>query len=462
MNLLVNIGLEFHVQLKTKFKLFSNAKNEFSPNKNENISLYDLSFPGVLPLLNKEAIILGIKASKLLNMDLENKLVFDRKHYFYSDLPKGYQITQQFHPLGKNGFITLSSGKKININRLHIEEDTCKQIHQNEETLIDFNRSDVPLIEIVTSPDLSSGEEAQEAAMLIRDMLTENMITDGKMQNGCFRVDVNVSVRDEKSEELGTKTEIKNLNTFNNIMKAVNLEIHRQKSNILSNLPIISETYRFDETTQTNVIMRTKNESIDYRYIQDPNIPPIDISKLICDLNNDDSKKIECDEIPLMIRKVLLSNPGTFEFYNRCSNKVKNKTMASTFLANEILMTLRKKNESEVENLISLDQFVILINSMFDWSLTNRNARNILGSMPLNNESFSKMILEYQNNSFTNDDLNGIIDLVLNENQNVINDYKSGKNRAFGCLMKAILEKGNGKIDASVASKILKEKLEEN
>ena len=222
------IGLEIHVEMKTKSKMFSSAPVSFGYEPNTQTIPLDLAFPGTMPTVNKQAVINAIRVSHALHMDIDRELWFDRKNYFYSDLPKGYQITQQHRPIGKNGYLTVNVGgvdKKIRIERLHMEEDTCKQLHSYDCTLLDYNRAGVPLIEIVSLPDIRSGEEASKYVEQIRSIVTFLDVSDGKMEEGSLRCDVNISIRPVGSETFGTKVEIKNLNSINNIEKAIDYEI---------------------------------------------------------------------------------------------------------------------------------------------------------------------------------------------------------------------------------------------
>ena len=281
MNFEAIIGLEIHVEMKTKSKMFSTAPINFNDEPNTDVALLDMAFPGTMPVVNKEAVRKAIQMCNALHMEIDHELWFDRKNYFYSDLPKGYQITQQARPIGKNGYLEIEiDGKKekIGIERLHMEEDTCKQLHFSDYTLLDYNRAGIPLIEIVSLPVMHTGLEAKKYVEKIREFVTYSDVSDGKMEEGSLRCDVNISLRPYGTNKLGTKVEIKNLNSIANIEKAIDYEIIRQSKILLLGGDIAQETRRFDEAKKETVLMRVKTDAVDYKYFTEPNILPISIS----------------------------------------------------------------------------------------------------------------------------------------------------------------------------------------
>ena len=277
------VGLEFHIQMKTKSKMFSSAPVTFGDEPNTHVSPLDMAFPGTLPLVNKQAVINAIRVCAALHMTIDNELWFDRKNYFYSDLPKGYQITQQFRPIGRDGYLIID-GKQINIERLHLEEDTCKQLHLSDCSLLDFNRAGIPLLEIVSRPEIRSGKEAMKIAEHIRSIVTFLDVSDGKMEQGSLRCDVNVSIREKGKKEFGQKVEIKNLNSISNIQKAIDYEIQRQKNLIINGNKIAQDTRRYDEKAKKTMPMRLKTDSIDYKFFFDANIVPIRLNQDFIDI----------------------------------------------------------------------------------------------------------------------------------------------------------------------------------
>ena len=281
MNFEAVIGIEIHVEMKTRTKMFSASPNRFGATPNTLVTPVDMAFPGTLPVVNKQAVINAIRVSNALNMEIDHELWFDRKNYFYSDLPKGYQITQDKRPIGKEGYVeieTTNGIKKIGIERLHMEEDTCKQLHMADYTLIDYNRAGTPLVEIVSKPEMRNGEEAMKYVEQIRSIVIYSGVSDGKMEEGSLRCDVNISLRPIGDEKFGTKVEIKNLNSLANVQRAIDFEMKRQSEILLSGGVVEQETRRFDETKKETVLMRKKTDAVDYKYFTEANITPIKLS----------------------------------------------------------------------------------------------------------------------------------------------------------------------------------------
>ena len=282
MNFEAVIGIEIHVEMKTKSKMFSSAPVLFGAEPNTLVRPLDIAFPGTMPVVNKQAVINAIRVSNALHMTIDDELWFDRKNYFYSDLPKGFQITQDKRPIGRNGYVTIKvdgKEKQIEIERLHMEEDTCKQLHLSNYSLLDYNRAGTPLVEIVSRPNIRSGEEAMKYVEQIRSIVQYTNVSDGKMEEGSLRCDVNISLRPIGQEKFGTKVEIKNLNSLSNVEKAIEFEIIRQQQLLLAGMPVEQETRRFDEIRKETVLMRKKTDAVDYKYFTEPNITPIKLSK---------------------------------------------------------------------------------------------------------------------------------------------------------------------------------------
>ena len=282
MNYEAVIGLEIHVEMKTKTKMFSSAPVTYGELPNTSTTPVCYAFPGTLPTVNKQAVINAIRVSHALHMGIDRTLYFDRKNYFYSDLPKGFQITQNDRPIGFEGYMDIETSngiKRIGIERLHLEEDTCKQLHSWDCTLLDYNRAGIPLIEIVSKPEIRNGKEAAAYVEKLRSLLLYTGVSDVKMEEGSMRCDVNVSIRPYGSKKFGVKTEVKNLNSVSNVMKAVDFEVERQKKLLLSGGVVEQETRRFDELTKQTVLMRKKTDAVDYKYFTEPNIAPIQLDE---------------------------------------------------------------------------------------------------------------------------------------------------------------------------------------
>ncbi|WP_338044343.1 Asp-tRNA(Asn)/Glu-tRNA(Gln) amidotransferase subunit GatB [Mycoplasma nasistruthionis] len=293
------IGIEIHIELKTKTKMFSPAPIDFFAEPNTHAHQIDLAYPGTLPQVNKQAVKYGIALAKALNMQIDDELHFDRKNYFYPDLPKGYQITQFYRPIGQNGTIQIKTSqglKEIKIERIHLEEDTARQHHEQDGTKLDYNRAGIPLIEIVTYPVIQNAEQAAAYVDMIKKTVLALNISEGKLEQGSLRADINISLRPYGVDKFGTKVEIKNLNSTSNIKKAIEFEIQQQRKKLLLNEPILQQTKRYDDTTNSNVVMRTKTGAVDYKYFPDPNIPVIKLSKQFID-------SVTINELPLQREK---------------------------------------------------------------------------------------------------------------------------------------------------------------
>ncbi len=284
-NFEVTIGIEVHTVLNTETKMFSKARNSHTCDPNTIVSYMDLALPGVMPIINKAAINKALILADALHMNINYKNIeFDRKNYFYPDLPKGFQITQQYNPIGTDGYIEINTlegeSKKILIERIHMEEDTAKQSIVDNKRYMDYNRAGDPLIEIVTKPCIANGYEAGQYLQQLRRILVFKNVSDAKMEEGSLRADVNISMRIKGQKEYGTKVEIKNINSINNVIKAIDFEMNRQTMLLLNNQSVVQETRRFDDTTGTTEFMRLKTDAIDYRYMTDPNVMHFELSDL--------------------------------------------------------------------------------------------------------------------------------------------------------------------------------------
>lgn len=472
MNYDVVIGIEIHLELKTKSKMFSGASFDFKKPANTQVNEIDFAFPGALPSVNKEAVKKALAVCLALNLKIDKLLKFDRKNYFYSDLPKGYQITQQFHPLGQNGFLTIKVDgvdKKIGINRIHMEEDTAKQFHLHEDTLIDFNRAGAPLIEIVSEPDMTNGLEASLYVEKLRQTLLYLDVSDCKMEEGSMRCDVNISLKEKGSQKFGTKVEIKNLNSINNIKQAIDYEIKRQSNLLEENQSIIQETRRFDEKTQTTISMRKKEGSIDYKYFPEPNIFPIRLSdEFVEAVKNSlvelpDAKAVRYEKdfglSPYDI-SLLIANKALAEFFEQTMLSSKNPKLTCNMLNSE-LMGLLSKNNIEFENSkISATNFACLINLISDETISSKQAKEVLELM-LNGDSPEKIVKEKGFKQVSNsDEILALVNEVISEQQQSVIDYHNGKDRALGFLVGQLMKKSKGQANPAMASKMMKEALD--
>lgn len=471
MNFEAVIGLEIHVQMKTKSKMFSNAPVSFGDNPNSETVPLDLAFPGTMPVVNKQAVINAIRVCHALHMSIDNELWFDRKNYFYSDLPKGFQITQQRRPIGKDGnldILTSKGQKNVSIERLHMEEDTCKQLHSWDCTLLDYNRAGIPLIEIVSRPDMRSGEEARQYAEKIRSIVSFLDVSDGKMEEGSLRCDVNVSIRPVGCEKLGTKVEIKNLNSFVNIEKAIDYETKRQEEILLSGGQVVQETRRFDEGLKQTVRMRLKTDAVDYKYFTEPNITPIHLSdafiKKAIDSSPElaESKMLRYENMGLneYDSTMLISNKDICAYFDEASKSGANPKLIANWVIVDIQAILNKE-------LISIKEFKVrpshlgkLVLMIEKGLVSNKQAREIFEKMLEGDEdpeSIQKSLGATQIS-----DLSAIASLVkevIDANPQAIIDFKNGKSRAVGFLVGQIMKKTQGQVNPALASQLVSEEL---
>ena len=471
MNFEAVIGIEIHVEMKTKSKMFSSSPVAFAKEANTLVSPLDIDFPGTMPIVNKQAVVNAIRVSNALHMEIDNELHFDRKNYFYSDLPKGFQITQDQRPIGKNGYVDvkLSNGttKRIEIERLHMEEDTCKQLHMADYTLLDYNRAGTPLIEIVSRPSLRSGEEAMKYVEAIKSIVVFSDVSDGKMEEGSLRCDVNVSVRPYGSEKFGTKVEVKNLNSTANVQRAIDYEVKRQTKLILSGIKVEQETRRFDEMKRETVLMRKKTDAIDYKYFEEPNIVPIRLSD-----NFIQNAISTCPELASQKLERYLK-AGLSE--EEASQMLQNRLMASYFddclkinpkrakaywnwLNGDILAYLNKK-EMEITSLkVTPDNLDSLIDMLEKSTLSFNQARNVFEKMTIDNKSASLIADELGLKQNSNEDeIRQIVIQTIEEFPQSVVDYKAGKDRAVGFLVGQIMKKTKGKVNPQITSKLVVE-----
>lgn len=466
------IGIEIHVQLKTKTKMFSRAPSTFGLDSNSQILPVDIALPGSLPIVNKEAVILAIKICSALNMEIAHTLYFDRKNYFYPDLPKGYQITQQFNPIGKNGKLELlmDSGEKLScgIDNAHLEEDTAKQLHLDNMSFINYNRAGIPLLEIVSNPDLHSGEQAMKYVETIREIVTYLDASDGKMEDGSLRCDINISLREKGSKKMGTKCEIKNLNSIQNIKDAVDYEIKRQREIILSHNLVESLTLRYDEKLRQTVLLRKKTSTIDYKYFREPNIVPIDLDEgLIYDaihtMNKLPSKyREEYSNIGLNNYEIneLLREQDITLYFDELIKRGADSKILWNFLLGDIKAYLNK-NESRIDSLkFSKNSLISLVSLVKDNKINSRQAKDILDEMLLTGKKpeviISEKGIEQINSS---EEIEKIVDIVIKENDNAISEYKNGKDHAFSFLVGQVMKLSKGKANPNIAKELLISKI---
>lgn len=466
------IGIEIHVELKTKSKMFSNAPCNFGESPNTMTVPFDLAFPGTMPVVNKEAVAYGIKVCSALHMNIAKTLYFDRKNYFYPDLPKGYQITQQFHPIGTKGYVEIKSGDrmvKVGVDNAHLEEDTAKQTHLADISLLNFNRCGTPLIEIVSDPDMHSGEEAMNYVEAIREIVTYLGVSDGKMENGSMRCDINISLREKGTTTFGTKTECKNLNTISNIKAAVDYEIKRQTEILLSGGKVEQETRRYDESAKKTVLMRKKTNAIDYKYFREPNIVPIDLDQAFIDdailsmnrLPDSYRKELKKAGLDGYETEELLKDRSNVVYFEDCMTLgVKNPKLLWNYLMVDIMGYLNKEEKRLNDVLFTKEQIVSFINMIDSGKINSRQAKDVLQIMETEGKDPLAIVKEKGFEQISDESfIVELVDKVMSENQQVCIDWTKGKDHALGYLVGQVMKQSKGKANPSLAKEILLKKL---
>lgn len=465
------IGMEVHCELKTKSKMFSSSKNGYGELANTHINVIDLGYPGVLPKLNRQGIILALKAALALHCKINKEMHFDRKNYFYPDLPKGYQITQNMTPIGYDGYIEIEVDgrrKRIGIERVHIEEDTCKSIHEGNSTYLDFNRAGVPLIEIVTKPEIENEKEACAYLTKLREILLYLGVSDVKMEEGSMRCEANVSIRKEEDEKLGTKIEIKNIGSISAVGNAIKYEIQRQTEILEQGKTLKEETRRYDEESQTTILMRTKETGNEYRYFPEPDIPYLY-------LEEDEIEKVKKempllpDELILIYRekgitdinsKIILGNFDLAYYFNTFLEEEMDFVVASNLLTGDILGWMNKNNKKIKDIKMSKEHFALLVNKVSNKQISSKACKEILPILLETNQDIDEIIQKQGLTEITDENaLREVINHIIDQNENSIIDFKEGKDRAVKFLMGMIMKETKGKANPVLTNQLLVEEL---
>ncbi|MGZ9414143.1 Asp-tRNA(Asn)/Glu-tRNA(Gln) amidotransferase subunit GatB [Mycoplasma sp. 5370] len=462
----VVIGIEIHLELNTKTKMFSAAKNSFNEENNKNISLVDLAYPGTLPLLNKEAVIKAIKLAKALKMNIDNELHFDRKNYFYPDLPKGFQITQQFRPIGKNGKVSFKINNEVNeisIERIHLEEDTAKQLHTEQGTFLDYNRAGIPLIEIVTNPVIKNANQAAKYIETIAKIAKFLGISDAKLEEGSLRADINLSLN-KPGEGFGTKVEIKNINSVSNVKKAIELEIATQTLKLNNNEKIIQQTKRFDDVLQQNIVMREKTGAVDYRYYPEPNIPVIQLKEEFIDSIKLDKLHWEWEEellnqsVSNIYVEQLLNNFDWLQFFNKIN--FDNKDKLAKFFFSEIVPIIKEKSIDSLN--ITPNNIVEILTLEKNNSISSKQAKEIVLYKEKENLSIDEIIKKYNLVQIENNDLiQKILNNLILENEQLLNDYENRPERVIKFFLGQIMKQTKGQANPQKANELTIKTIEE-
>lgn len=465
------IGLEVHCELKSNSKNFSSSKNGYSTIPNSNVSVVDLGLPGILPVINKECVKNSIKMALAMNCKVPKYLSFERKNYFYPDLPKGYQITQFKNPIGTFGYVMINTNgvdKKILIHDTHLEEDTASLDHYNKYSLIDYNRCGVPLLETVTEPCINSPEEAVAFLEELRNIFLYTDTSYARSDRGQIRCDVNVSLMKSDDKELGTRVEIKNINSFSGVKEAIICEVERQKNILLNGGVVLQETRRYDENTKMTYLMRSKEDAIDYRYFTDPNLPKIlinkewimDIEKELPVLPYDRYKKYTCE---FMINpkdaNTLVRDKSISDYYEECINNSGNPLIIANWLTGDVMGNLNKYNKTIVESKLEPIMLVNLIKLIDDGKISGKQAKEVIEKAIDMEKDPIKLVDELGLSQIgSEDEIRNIVMEVINENQELVNGYKNGRN-CFDYFIGQVMKKTRGRANPVITSKILKEEL---
>jgi len=462
------IGLEVHVQLNSKTKMFTPTNWSYGESPNTQICPITLGYPGTLPMINSEAVRKGILIGLSLNCDINTITKFSRKHYFYPDLPKGYQITQFDKPLCEDGFIDIEN-KKIRILRAHLEEDAGKSIHTLEgDALIDYNRCGAPLIEIVSEPDMSSADEAMEYLKSLKEIISSIGASDCNMEKGNLRVDLNISVMPIGSKTFGTRREVKNVNSFRNVEKAIHYEYNYQCSRIETGEEIDQETLLWDDNNEMTKSIRTKEDAHDYRYFPEPDLPPLKVSnELIEEIKN------TMPELPNQIRSdlsekyklnkdqidYLLGNRKLLNYFRQlCGESFKNSIKYYNWLSIEVVKYLKDKNLSITEFPIPIKDLRQLIDLEINNKIDHSMAKKIFSKLVSSDQKFSEIITDINTENNSSDDLKDCIDSILKQNQDEHDRLINGEIKLVNFFIGLVMKTSKGKYSPADISKYLNEK----
>ena len=472
------IGLEIHVQLDTNSKIFSGASTAYGSEQNTNTSLIDLGYPGVLPVLNKDAVMMGIKFGLAIDAKISRKSIFARKNYFYPDLPKGYQISQYELPIVQSGKIEieLSDGtrKDIGITRAHLEEDAGKSIHDkfNSETAIDLNRAGTPLLEIVSEPDIRSAEEASSYMQKIHQLVRYLKISDGNMQEGSFRCDANVSVRPYGQKEFGTRAEVKNINSFRFVENAINFEVERQIDRLENGEEIIQETRLYDPERDETRPMRSKEEANDYRYFPDPDLLPLEIDEDTIDKIRESLPELFDAKVKRYIEDLKIKQTDAEEisrnmeiaeyFEATIDNFSDDAQLVSNWILSEVIAVLNRENIEINTFQIKPDRLASLLSRIQDNTISSKIAKDLFNQMLSNDKTVDEMIKEQGLEQITDEDsISQYVTEVLNEYSDQKDQYLAGKEQVLGFLVGQVMKRSKGKANPKLVNELIIRQIKE-
>ena len=469
------IGLEFHCEMKSNTKVFSNARNSFSKVSNKNVAPIDMAFPGTLPVVNKTCVKKALMMSMILNCRQPENMEFDRKNYYYPDLPKGYQLTQFFNPVGVDGKIEIDvngTKKEVLIHDIHLEEDAASLDHYYNTSTIDYNRAGVPLLELVTEPCLHSADEALAFLEHIKSIYEYTDISECDTKKGQIRADVNVSIMDENDTEFGTKVEVKNVNSFDAIRKTINYEIKRQSE--LKDAgrydEVVQETRRWDDESGTTIHMRSKADAIDYKYFTEPNIPKYKITKELLDEIRSKIPVLAYERKQKYINEyglsdydagVLTKNKKISDYFDTCIKLGSDAKSTCNWITTRIMGELNKSEENTIEDLfITPEMLSELIKLINDKKITNNQGKEVFTHMLEEHLAPLEIVKKYDMGVLEDSNLiESLVNEVISENEKAITDYHNGRTNMLDYLVGQVMKKSRGKANPVEAKEKLLEKI---
>ncbi|MCK4809347.1 MAG: Asp-tRNA(Asn)/Glu-tRNA(Gln) amidotransferase subunit GatB [Candidatus Omnitrophica bacterium] len=468
------IGLEVHVQLATKSKAFCSCPTNFESLPNTNICPICCGYPGVLPVFNRKALELGLRVCLALGCKINGRIYFERKNYFYPDLPKNYQISQYKVPLGEGGCITLSTGRKIGIERAHLEEDAGKLIHKEDCSLVDFNRTGIPLLEIVSKPDINSADEAFRYLKLLKLTLQYLGVSSCDMEKGYLRCDANISLKEKRAKELGTKVELKNMNSFHGVKDALESESRRQRISLEKGERILQETRLWDETKKQTFIMRTKEEAHDYRYFPEPDLVDFVIEEPMIE-----EQRSFISELPAvkearfkkeyMLREngltekeidILISHKWLADFFELSVKELGDSKNIANWILGPFLELTNSLDKGFEQVKITPANFSKIVKYFLEGRLNNLGAKKVLVNVLTNNEDIDKVIEKEKLTQVSKEEgLMPFVEQTISENPKPVSDYLGGKQSAIMFLVGCVMRKSRGKANPKVVKEMLEKRI---
>ncbi|KAF8818214.1 Asp-tRNA(Asn)/Glu-tRNA(Gln) amidotransferase subunit GatB [Rickettsia endosymbiont of Cardiosporidium cionae] len=470
----LTIGIEIHAQILSKSKLFSESSTKFGSIPNSCVSLLDVAMPGTLPVLNEYCVHQAIKTGLALNGNINNKSIFDRKHYFYPDLPQGYQISQFYLPIVQHAYLMIydQSGveKKIDIPRIHLEQDAGKSIHDHDSyTKLDFNRAGIGLMEIVSAPLISSAYEASEYVKNLRSILQYIGTCDGNMEEGSLRCDVNISIKRKLDTSLGTRCEIKNINSISNIVKAIEFEAERQFNIINSGGSVIQETRLFDTISLTTRVMRNKEDVNDYRYFQDFDLLPVEVSEELVESIRGTITELPVQKVTRYVQdfginfvdaKIITADLAIANYFESVLDSVLDPKIIANWIIGELFASLNKSSITIAECNVTPKMLNSMLHLLKDNVISGKIAKQVFDIMFTTAKDPNAIVKEYKLLQISDqEEISSVVDNILDSFSDEVQDYRNGKVKLFGFFVGQVMKHFQGKADPKIVNEILQAKL---